>query len=240
MSRPRQPSHLSSRLSRIPCRRRALHPPCSRIDRPRRPFPRLKQTGTRSAGSGAIGDSRAAHRKGYRAAGDKAAGRGSAAGDGETQCRDHANPAICRRACLEFLAGCAHSIRLVHGSTGRVFRFRVESKPAPVLPAPERLALAEALAAKTTEPPRAKPPVAVLPPETVKPDVATTQTVLDPAFVRQLMQRGDALIALDDISGARRLYALAAQNNIREAALKPGYLNPDFLARHGVRERSLI
>ncbi len=86
-----------------------------------------------------------------------------------------------------------------------------------------------------TTPPVAKPPVATPPPDTPEPKVAPKPTVLDPAFVQQLMQRGDALIALGDISGARRLYTLAAQNNSREAALKLGdTYSPDFLAQHGV------
>ncbi|HEY6432771.1 MAG TPA: hypothetical protein VIZ17_12390, partial [Acetobacteraceae bacterium] len=84
-------------------------------------------------------------------------------------------------------------------------------------------------------PPMARPPAAKPPPDSAGPNAAPKPAVLDPAFVQQLMQRGDALIILGDISGARRLYTLAAQNNSREAALKLGdTYTPDFLARHGV------
>lgn len=77
-----------------------------------------------------------------------------------------------------------------------------------------------------------KPPAAVTPP----PEVSSPKPpVLQPAFVGALIQRGDALIALGDISGARRLYTLAAQNNSADAAVKLGdTYTPDFLAQHGV------
>lgn len=44
------------------------------------------------------------------------------------------------------------------------------------------------------------------------------------------------MIALGDISGARRLYALAADEGDGEAAMKLGdTYNPDFLSDHGVQ-----
>jgi hypothetical protein len=59
---------------------------------------------------------------------------------------------------------------------------------------------------------------------------------LPPELVRSLVQRGDGMISLGDISGARRLYALAADEGDGEAAMKLGdTYNPEFLSDHGVQ-----
>lgn len=59
---------------------------------------------------------------------------------------------------------------------------------------------------------------------------------VSPEFVRALVQRGDGLILLGDISGARRLYALAAEDGDGQAAKRLGdTYNPDFLADHHVQ-----
>ena len=72
-------------------------------------------------------------------------------------------------------------------------------------------------------------------PENAQPKTLPSPITLQPDFIGELVQRGDALIALGDISGARRLYTLAAENNSGEAALKLGdTYTPDFFARHGV------
>jgi TPR repeat protein len=57
-----------------------------------------------------------------------------------------------------------------------------------------------------------------------------------PEFVRALVQRGDVLILLGDISGARRLYALAAEDGDGQAAKRLGdTYNPEFLSDHHVQ-----
>jgi hypothetical protein len=59
---------------------------------------------------------------------------------------------------------------------------------------------------------------------------------LPPQLVQSLVQRGDGMISLGDISGARRLYALAADEGDGEAAMKLGdTYNPEFLSDHGVQ-----
>jgi hypothetical protein len=59
---------------------------------------------------------------------------------------------------------------------------------------------------------------------------------LPTGLVRLLVQRGDGMISLGDISGARRLYALAADEGDGEAAMKLGdTYNPEFLSDHGVQ-----
>lgn len=59
---------------------------------------------------------------------------------------------------------------------------------------------------------------------------------LPPQLVRSLVQRGDGMISLGDISGARRLYALAADEGDGDAATKLGdTYNPEFLSGHGVQ-----
>ena len=80
-----------------------------------------------------------------------------------------------------------------------------------------------------------KPLAATPQPESTETKTVPPPAIQNPALVGELMQRGDALIALGDISGARRLYALAAQYNSGDAALKLGdTYTPDFLVRHGV------
>jgi hypothetical protein len=57
-----------------------------------------------------------------------------------------------------------------------------------------------------------------------------------PEFVRALVRRGDDLILLGDISGARRLYALAAEDGDGQAAKRLGdTYNPEFLSEHHVQ-----
>ena len=123
--------------------------------------------------------------------------------------------------------------------------------PSPPNPPPNPLPGANAPLAVATGKPSAlglayvvnKPPEAEAPlllPVTPKRPVATPQSdtpqqpTLAPAVITELLRRGDALIAIGDISGARRFYTLAAQNNSAEAALKLGdTYNPGFLAQHG-------
>jgi hypothetical protein len=58
---------------------------------------------------------------------------------------------------------------------------------------------------------------------------------VSPEFVRALVQRGDGLILLGDISGARRFYTLAATDGDGQAAKKLGdTYNSAFLADHNV------
>jgi hypothetical protein len=65
---------------------------------------------------------------------------------------------------------------------------------------------------------------------------AKQPNAISPEFVRALVQRGDGLILLGDISGARRLYTLAAEDGDGQAARRLGdTYSPEFLADHHVQ-----
>ena len=83
----------------------------------------------------------------------------------------------------------------------------------------------------------ARPPARVQPaPTPVTRQPSERPTGATPEFVHFLVQKGDELISLGDISGARSFYTLAADKGDAEAAKKLGdTYNPEFLADHGVQ-----
>lgn len=94
----------------------------------------------------------------------------------------------------------------------------------PVPPAADN---APAAAAPPATPPAPEPPApsALAPPRPPSPD---------PARIAVLMRRGDALLALGDISGARRFYERAAEAGSAEAAMAAGRTHdPAALAAMG-------
>jgi hypothetical protein len=81
-------------------------------------------------------------------------------------------------------------------------------------------------------------PRAELPETTTRePEPPTSHpNAISPEFVRALVRRGDDLISLGDISGARQLYDLAAEDGDGQAAKRLGdTYNPEFLFEHGVQ-----
>jgi TPR repeat protein len=83
----------------------------------------------------------------------------------------------------------------------------------------------------------ARPPVELPQTPAFEPKPPAKQpNAISPEFVRALVQRGDGLILLGDISGARRLYSLAAADGDGQAAKQLGdTYSPEFLADHHVQ-----
>ncbi|MDI3307911.1 MAG: hypothetical protein QJR07_12490 [Acetobacteraceae bacterium] len=93
-------------------------------------------------------------------------------------------------------------------------------------PAPDRGTEPVAPAAETGPSPAAPAPATLAP----------RRPPLEPAFIAALMRRGEALLAIGDISGARRFYERAAEAGSPEAAFAMGRTHdPSELAAMGAR-----
>ncbi len=111
----------------------------------------------------------------------------------------------------------------------------------PVRPAPSAPArMAGTSAAEPGLPPapepEARPTPLTLAPTLGTPEVPAMPAAAPPALIATLMRRGDALLALGDISGARRFFERAAEAGSADAAVAAGRTHdPAALAALGAR-----
>ncbi|MCC7283484.1 MAG: hypothetical protein IT556_13955 [Acetobacteraceae bacterium] len=86
-----------------------------------------------------------------------------------------------------------------------------------------------------TTPPAATPPAAT-PPAAAPPAAAPPAAAVPPALIDVLIRRGETLLAIGDISGARRFLERAAASGSGRAALAMGgSFDPHVLAELGAR-----